>query len=273
MTKNPPKNWWSPIVISLISTSLVQIMVGVIFSTMKAKDTLFKAGTFFELFGSICILANIILINKFYNKRPIKALGFRRKIYKPFACGVLYGLLMCCSVFFLMTIIGLITVHLNNSINWKFIVIIFFGFIIQSLAEEVMFRGYIQNSIAVHKGKTLAIVIQALIFASVHVLNPEITIISALNLVLLGLVLGVIYSFRDNIWLVAGMHFAWNFLLGVVQGGEVSGNTISESIFDIALNGHYVLTGGNFGIEGSIITSIVFMATLGIVYHKFRLRE
>ena len=53
------------------------------------------------------------------------------------------------------------------------------------------------------------------------------------------------------------MHFAWNFLLGPVIGIEVSGMVLPTTLFTATVVGNDLLTGGAFGIEGSILTTII----------------
>ena len=78
----------------------------------------------------------------------------------------------------------------------------------------------------------------------------------------------------DNIWGVCGIHSVWNFTQGNLYGISVSGSGQSESIFRTSQNSsHAFLTGGEFGIEGSIATTIVLLTGTAIVLlmHKKRL--
>ena len=78
--------------------------------------------------------------------------------------------------------------------------------------------------------------------------------------------LAAAYKFRNNLWIPIGIHWSWNFTLGPVFGVGVSG--ISEDAYAIIpeISGPYILTGGNNGFEGSIVTLLIGV-TVGIVLY------
>lgn len=58
--------------------------------------------------------------------------------------------------------------------------------------------------------------------------------------------------------MVAGAHAFWNMIQGNVFGISVSGFAIARStIFNASLQGSNLLTGGEFGIEASILCTLV----------------
>lgn len=66
------------------------------------------------------------------------------------------------------------------------------------------------------------------------------------------------------------LHFAWNFFQGPVLGFKVSGLAL-QSIFEQQLKGPDLITGGQFGVEGSVIQSVVLLltfASLAWIYEK-----
>ena len=64
------------------------------------------------------------------------------------------------------------------------------------------------------------------------------------------------------------MHLTWNYFQGPVFGFEVSGlNTIG--IFNQNLSGHDIITGGEFGFEGSIIATILIIGIIYFLDRKF----
>ena len=77
----------------------------------------------------------------------------------------------------------------------------------------------------------------------------------------------MIFWYTDNIWIVGALHGAWNIILGVFMGGYVSGIKISNTIFNLTFNSENILlTGGSFGIEGSIISTI-YLIIIGILLY------
>ena len=76
----------------------------------------------------------------------------------------------------------------------------------------------------------------------------------------------------DTVWGVAGIHGAWNFAQGNLFGILVSGQPSGTSLMTFLPQGDQSwLSGGSFGIEGSIMTSLVLL--LLIVYLTYQLKK
>lgn len=71
-------------------------------------------------------------------------------------------------------------------------------------------------------------------------------------------------------WIIGGMHFAWNFLLGPILGIEVSGVKLPTTVLQTILKGNSILTGGKFGIEGSMLTTLVVVVGIAFLWKKLR---
>jgi hypothetical protein len=138
---------------------------------------------------------------------------------------------------------------------------------VAAMKEEIAFRGYpfqrLLEAGGPRWGPVLGIVVMSVFFGLVHWQNPSRTIASTANTVVIGGLLAVAYLRSGALWLPFGIHFGWNFMLGVVFGLPVSG--IKE--FAVLVQGRAVgpvwLTGGEYGIEGSAVATVVVM--LGVV--------
>lgn len=144
------------------------------------------------------------------------------------------------------------------------------GFMIQGIAEEVVTRGFLQNALATEKNFWFAMILQALFFSAFHGLNPGITFMVLLNLFLVGIMFGMAFWYTDSIWFVSGLHFIWNFMLGPIIGIEVSGTTFDSTVFITQEFGSELITGGAFGLEASIFTSILAIAISIYFYRKIK---
>lgn len=83
--------------------------------------------------------------------------------------------------------------------------------------------------------------------------------------------LAAAYNLRNNLWFPIGIHWAWNFTLGTVFGANVSGEIQEYSIFASEIKGPIILTGGDNGLEGSIVTCICgILVGIYFVYHRKR---
>ncbi len=103
------------------------------------------------------------------------------------------------------------------------------------------------------------IIVTSFLFGFLHLLNPGITILSISNIILR---FGVYAAFIriERRWSMGNMCMApiWNWAQYNVYGFAVSGtNVYSTPIFKSITNGPEILHGGTFGIEGSIITTIM----------------
>lgn len=148
--------------------------------------------------------------------------------------------------------------------------VLMLGFIIQGSSEEILFRGWLMQLIASRHGLWIAVIANSALFALAHAGNmePSNELYSGLgNILLFGLFISL-YAIREgSIWGVCGWHAAWNWLLGLGFGLEVSGMAVDATplITDLttAPDAAWWLTGGAFGPEASLVTTAVLLT--GIV--------
>lgn len=120
------------------------------------------------------------------------------------------------------------------------------------------------------KGFIIGILMFSLV-TFLHILNPGIGIISILNIILIGFMFGLYVIYTQDLWGACGIHAAWNFSQGNIFGFSVSGiNINTTSLFKFSTNGSNLLTGGEFGPEASIFSTIVI--TIGTIILLFKLK-
>lgn len=249
----------------LILTLLVGqlILIPFLFAGM-IKISMLENGLFNLYANSIPIIL-IIIYCKFVEKRTLPSLGITKKRFPiNYLIGVLIGLAMISSTFLINFLLGSISVSINpNSINWTFIILSLFGYIIQGFNEELLCRGFLMNAIASKKGPLVGILLNSFFFGALHLLNPNVTFLSFINISLVGIIFSLIFYKTNNLWIVGAMHSIWNFLLGPVLGIEVSGLSTFSSVFKtISLEGKALINGGSFGFEGGLAATIVLTISL-----------
>ena len=75
----------------------------------------------------------------------------------------------------------------------------------------------------------------------------------------------------DDIWGTSAVHSIWNCTQGNLYGISVSGTNEVESVMKtVASSDSKLLTGGDFGIEGSIFTTVVLLAATALVYWQMK---
>lgn len=254
--------WWYAFIVCIIASFIQGITFDFILNP-HIQDKLIA-----NLASYIASLIFIILFVRYFENNSLKTLGFKKsKILKSVIIGFSLALL---SLIFIVGIIFLLTngnFSISKNSNYKLVIIIILLFGIQGFIEELIFRGYLMNRIAASKGKWWGVYINSLFFLIFHIKNPSVSYISSVNIYIFGVVLSMIFWYTDNIWIVGTLHGSWNIILGVVLGCYVSGIKISNTIFDLKFNSdNILLTGGSFGIEGSIISSIFFIIMGILIY-------
>lgn len=125
-----------------------------------------------------------------------------------------------------------------------------------AIIEELIFRGLMFQAIHTLAGNWLALAVTSLFFGVAHLGNTGATLWSAFAITIeAGVLLGSAFLWRRNLWFVMGLHFAWNALEGLL-GIPVSGHS-TAGLFTVKVNRAALLTGGDFGLEASIVPVMV----------------
>ena len=146
-----------------------------------------------------------------------------------------------------------------------------FFYLLVALFEELMFRTIPLFVFAERYHYLFAIVINGLLFGFVHMNNPGFTWLAMLNITLAGALFSIFTLLKKNISWAIGIHFSWNFTQGVLLGYKVSGIN-SPGVLTAKPIGESYISGGSFGIEGSIICTIVLILLIVwlLVRHKIQ---
>lgn len=149
--------------------------------------------------------------------------------------------------------------------------IFFFG-LGAGIVEEMVFRGIIMNALDKRYNKVIAVIIPSILFGFVHVIGTDFNFLSCLLVILSGTMVGIMFSLiaslKCSIWNSAIVHILWNM---IIVGGIISiGTTTNEySIFNYILNTNSILiTGGDFGIESSLI-ALLFYFLISLITYRF----
>ncbi|MFS0868762.1 CPBP family intramembrane glutamic endopeptidase [Paenibacillus xylanilyticus] len=142
-----------------------------------------------------------------------------------------------------------------------------------AIVEELIFRGLMFQAINKLLGTWTALAVTSLFFGIAHLGNTGATLWSAFAITLeAGVLLGAAFLWRRNLWFAMGLHFSWNALEGVL-GIPVSGHS-SAGLFIVKVNGPSLLTGGDFGLEGSVVPVIIsLLISIPMLYGAIRNRN
>ena len=134
------------------------------------------------------------------------------------------------------------------------------GAVIAACVEEVLVRGVLFRILEESLGSWIALGLSALIFGLLHAFNPGANVVSTVAIALeAGVLLAAAYMYARRLWLVIGLHAAWNFTEGGIFGVSVSGGR-AHGLLRVQFQGSDLLTGGTFGPEASIVAVVLCLA-------------
>jgi membrane protease YdiL (CAAX protease family) len=126
-------------------------------------------------------------------------------------------------------------------------------FLTVAVFEEALFRGILYRLLEETFGTWIALGASALVFGFAHLSAPGGTVGAAVAVAVeAGVLLGAIFLLRRTLWMIVGVHWAWNFFEGPVFGAPVSGSH-AESILASSVHGPILVTGGAFGPEAGVV--------------------
>ncbi|UCD95315.1 MAG: CPBP family intramembrane metalloprotease [Candidatus Zixiibacteriota bacterium] len=215
----------------------------------------------FVLALNIGFLVGAWITLKRVDRRPAALLGlnFWWVSLKEFLIGFAVGLANFGAVLIILVLAGYVSLEPAG------ISVSEVGLILRSIAvifvfaafEELINRGYLFQAFCEGAGVWIAAVTVSVIFSLVHIVNPAFSLIGAIFLFVHGLLYAFAYLKTRSLWTPIGLHMAWNLAQGQFAGMNVSGSDVGASLFNSTVSGPTSLTGGEFGIEGSLITVII----------------
>ncbi|HEY7007276.1 MAG TPA: CPBP family intramembrane glutamic endopeptidase, partial [Sphingomicrobium sp.] len=98
------------------------------------------------------------------------------------------------------------------------------------------------------------------LFGLAHIMNPNATWFSSFAIAVeAGVLLGGAYMLTRSLWFPMGLHAAWNFTQGEIFDVPVSGLP-EQGLVEAKLSGPALLSGGQFGLEASVLALLVATA-------------
>lgn len=222
------------------------------------------------LFGGVLLLTFLWI--RLAEKRKFYTVG----LYKDHAVGQYFsGFAIGALVFSFIMLILFVSeqaqfVPANGSYFYKEnligVIIVILGWAVQSGTEEIVTRGWLMNVITARYNMPFGLIVSSGIFAVIHLFNPNVSLIAIINIILFGLFAGVVAIKTENVWSACGMHTAWNWVQGNIYGTAVSGTSlVGDGIFKTELIGSDLITGGKFGPEAGLVTTIVLFIAVIVV--------
>lgn len=237
---------------------------------------------------SFAFTAGIVMLwVTLFERRGLKEIGFNGSGLKRFLRGYAIGLAFLVAVVGAIWALGGYRIDAGGAFAAADvgaalvpIAVLLLGFVVQGSTEEILTRGWLMQVIASRHGLAWGLGLSSVLFGLLHAANidpsPEL-LTGVLNVVLFGVFIGLYAAREGSLWGVCGWHAAWNWLLGLGFGLEVSGQVIETTPLVVDLGTQtdvpWWVTGADFGPEGSVITTAVLLIGSVVLIVKGRTRD
>ncbi len=201
---------------------------------------------------------------------PLRSLGWKlhRGWFRDLAFGSIVGAASLMFAAVVITALGGFSFSLNVQASGaailRTLVVTIIIFVLGAAAEEAWFRGYILQTFLRSHAILLAAIPSSVLFAAVHLGNPNVAPVwTFLNTTLAGVWLAIAYLRTRSLWFPLGVHWAWNWTMASVLGIPVSGITsiTPAPLFRATETGADWLTGGSYGIEGGAMCTLALVVS------------
>ncbi|MEM6524604.1 MAG: type II CAAX endopeptidase family protein [Bacteroidota bacterium] len=183
-----------------------------------------------------------------------------------FFIGLTYGFIFITVCAGVMALTGIVSFKFSE-FYFDLILYLILMFLV-SAAEELAFRGYILNALSSSYGKISGILASSFLFGLVHLMNDNSTLFGVLTISLFGVFAALSFNRFSSIWVPIGAHLSWNYTQGSVFGSAISGHE-RVGVFNMYYHSDIsYLTGGDFGLEGSVFLTIIILVAIGIEFYR-----
>ena len=131
-------------------------------------------------------------------------------------------------------------------------------------------RGVILNLLRKKWNRKVAVIVPSVLFGMVHILGMDFSIGSCLQVLVAGTMAGIMFSMiaieSGSVWNSGIVHAIWNIVM--IGGGLAIGQKADQfSVMTYVLDAKsFAVTGGEFGIEASVISLMVYIIVTGVAF-------
>jgi len=163
-------------------------------------------------------------------------------------------------------------ISLRSPAWWPFppvllLVALLIGFLLQGGLEELIVRGYVYHTLRERWRPWIAALGSSVLFALLHLGNPDVSASALLNIVLAGMVLAGLVERTGSLWSATLAHGVWNFAVACLLSVPVSGVSIFH-LLSVTITGDPGLTGDGFGPEGSWLLTLIGIALTAVLWRR-----
>jgi len=253
--------WWILIFFLVLASILIPTLIAAHYYAMDVSIGL-----------QAVILGLVSLICQLLRREPLTELlgKFDARWFKELCLGSLVGSALMLVPALIMRIFGWVDWQWNPT-GFSALVSSVFLFVGVAAAEELLFRGFVFQRLISGLGQWPTQLIVASFFLLTHMDNPGMTgsirVMASANIFLASFLFGLAFIRTKSLAMPLGLHFMANLMQGGVLGIGVSGSTDQLGLLEPIYAGNPEwLTGGQFGLEASIIGLFFVVVTLILLY-------
>ncbi len=229
-------------------------------------------------YGYIVMAGVALAYWKFIEKKPLSEMGLT-KHFGNYFIGAITGVLLLTVSVVAIILTGNIEYHgVFENADILVIVLLVGGFVVQGATEEILCRGIVLHTLKEKTSLWIAIAVSTIMFvlphwSSLFAGETIYGVIGVANLVLISIIFSLLTICFKSIWAACGLHSFWNAILYSILGLNLSGNdgTVT-AIFNMQSVGENIWNGGVYGIEASIITTVVLTIATVLIWFANRKR-
>lgn len=229
-------------------------------------------------YGYIVMAGVALAYWKFIEKKPLSEMGLT-KHFGNYFIGAITGVLLLTVSVVAIILTGNIEYHgVFENADILVIVLLVGGFVVQGATEEILCRGIVLHALKEKTSLWIAIAVSTIMFvlphwSSLFAGETIYGVIGVANLVLISIIFSLLTICFKSIWAACGLHSFWNAILYSILGLNLSGNdgTVT-AIFNMQSVGENIWNGGVYGIEASIITTVVLTIATVLIWFANRKR-
>lgn len=232
--------------------------------------------TLIMYYGYIIMASVALLYWKLIEKKSLSEMGLT-KHFGNYFIGAIIGVILLALSVVAIVLTGNIKYHgIFENVDIIMILLLFGGFIIQGATEEILCRGIVLHTLKEKTSIGIAIAVSTILFIIPHwssLFAGDIIygVIGVANLVLISVIFSLLTIDFKSIWAACGLHSFWNAILYSVLGLNLSGKDEKvASIFNMQSVGKSIWNGGEYGIEASIITTIILAFAVALLWYMNR---
>lgn len=214
--------------------------------------------------NAVVYIGATILLGGFFSKKVLKmdldeiGLSFKNLRWKWIVVAV--ALPVCVLLFYVLFTSGTVVKNEERNLFDTILFAVIGVGLPAGIVEEFIFRGIVFRYMKKTLGTIAAIVVPAVLFASLHIMNmQQFDILDLILLILAGSSVAIMFTLialtSESIWPGALVHAVWNVLIiGSIFGvGDIVNGSENNAVWQYRLTStSKLLTGGNFGIEAAL---------------------